>query len=1413
MKKITLLFTFLIAFGYSSYAQVSAYTFTQSAGMYTENSSGATILADVMADSFISDAQPIGFSFNYEGVDYTQFKMSSNGAISFNMAGTSNLTGNSFSDANTASRPIIAPLWDDLDGRSTGSVASYEVTGTAPNQVLTIEWRNWEWNYNSGATPVISFQVKLYQTTNVIEFVYRSEAGTVNLGSASIGIGSASGSGAGSYLNLTSITTPAVSSTTSTTNINTKPATGQIYKFSPPSCLAPGNIVATNITTNGADLSWSHPSMFDFEYVVQPVGTGVPSGSGTPVGDVSESIVGTLSAGTNYEIYIRTDCGSGEFSGWAGPVNFRTLCLPNTIPYFEGFEVGYVQGASITGCLSQQSIGGTGVWSANTSLTDYNRTPRTGSWNSFLGYSNEDWIFIPINLVGGTNYTVKTYARQDGSGGTNANLSISYGTINTATGMTNSIVAATPLINGGYQKISGAFTPATTGTYYVGIKGSINTAPWYISLDDISIDVTSSCAEPTALVASNISTTGVDLAWNHATALDFEYVVQVAGTGLPSGAGTSVGATTASILGTLTPATNYEFYVRADCGSGELSGWNGPSTFTTACTSVTSFNQGFEGTTGALFPTCWTKVGTAGTAYTQTSTAITGARNLYIYSTGASSRPVVSMITVSNANAGTHRMAMKVRANFSVGETVELGYLTNPADATSFVSINSIVTNSSTVSQNFVTVPSGMPAGDVVFAIRTGTALLSVLIDDVVWEAIPLTAPLCSTISTPANNAVDVAISSNISWAANIDATGYFLQIGTTAGGVDILPSTDLGNVLTYNPPVDLAFSTTYFATLTAYNANGNASACAETTFTTKAAPPTGSVCSDPIVINAATLPYATTDNTNLYGNDYANGSTQCSSYYMSGDDVVYAITPASNMSVNIVLSDLSDTYSGIHVLDGCPNSVTPPNCVAFAGDTGITTRNLQSVLLTGGTTYYIVISTWASPQSTAYTLTITENSCIIPTVTFSKSNNCPTETFNAVANITNLGSGTSLTVSDDQGSSPQVVSAIGNVSFGPYAFGTNVVLTVVNNQDVSCAVTSAILTLVACPPANDECSGAFPLTVNADFSCASFTAGTVSAATASAVDGTACSGTENDDVWFSFVATATTHKIKLTDVVGSSTDLFHSLWTGADCNSLTLVPGTCSDPNTSTPAGLTLGQTYFIRVYSFYAVPATTSFNVCVGTLPPVPANDDCANAIAVTMPYNNFQDASSATNNAGFVTACGTGTNDGVWYTVVGDGGNITIDVTDVSDWDARISVYTGSCGAFTCVGTVDQSTGDETYTITGSVIGTTYYINVGHWSASTDGPEGPFTIDITTTLSSDSFDNASFMAYPNPVKDVFNLSYTSEISSVRVLNLLGQEVVSKAVNATSTQVDMSQLSAGTYIVNVTVGNSVKSIKVIKQ
>jgi hypothetical protein len=145
----------------------------------------------------------------------------------------------------------------------------------------------------------------------------------------------------------------------------------------------------------------------------------------------------------------------------------------------------------------------------------------------------------------------------------------------------------------------------------------------------------------------------------------------------------------------------------------------------------------------------------------------------------------------------------------------------------------------------------------------------------------------------------------------------------------------------------------------------------------------------------------------------------------------------------------------------------------------------------------------------------------------------------------------------------------------------------------------------------------------------------------------------------------------------------------------------------------------------------------------------------------------------------------NDGVWYTVVGNGSDIIIDVTAVTGWDPELGVYTGSCGNFTCVASIDDggTSAGETYTIVASTLGTTYYINVGHYSGFADSPEGPFTIDVTTTLSSGSFNNANFSAYPNPVKEdgKTNIKFTSKTAGnyeVKLLNALGQVVKTQSI-----------------------------------
>ncbi|WP_164879171.1 Ig-like domain-containing protein [Flavobacterium cerinum] len=91
--------------------------------------------------------------------------------------------------------------------------------------------------------------------------------------------------------------------------------------------------------------------------------------------------------------------------------------------------------------------------------------------------------------------------------------------------------------------------------------------------------------------------------------------------------------------------------------------------------------------------------------------------------------------------------------------------------------------------------------------------------------------------------------------------------------------------------------------------------------------------------------------------------------------------------------------------------------------------------------------------------------------------------------------------------------------------------------------------------------------------------------------------------------------------------------------------------------------------------------------------------------------------------------------------------------------------------------------------------------------------FVVVIDVVLGREIFNKDAFNYHPNPVKDVLNLSYSTEITSITVFNLLGQKVISQQPNAADVKVDMSSLADGAYVVNVASGNTVKTIKIIKR
>ncbi|MGV8993467.1 MAG: fibronectin type III domain-containing protein, partial [Flavobacterium sp.] len=137
--------------------------------------------------------------------------------------------------------------------------------------------------------------------------------------------------------------------------------------------------------------------------------------------------------------------------------------------------------------------------------------------------------------------------------------------------------------------------------------------------------------------------------------------------------------------------------------------------------------------------------------------------------------------------------------------------------------------------------------------------------------------------------------------------------------------------------------------------------------------------CGSPIVIPTA-LPYTTTDNTVAYGDttdvQQAGNCAGVTDNYMTGNDVFYSYTPTTTGAIQIEMTPGAG-YSGIFVYEGCAN--VGINCVAGVANPQSTPRIIPSLQVTAGTTYIIVLSSNATPQTFPYTLTIQALNCASP--------------------------------------------------------------------------------------------------------------------------------------------------------------------------------------------------------------------------------------------------------------------------------------------------------------------------------------------------------------------------------------------------------------------------------------------------
>ena len=448
MKKVVLLreklkYFSLLVLGmlcsYSGYSQVTGYTFSTTAGTYTAISGGTNVGNIGNGHAFFSgDAItpifettnttlwgnsynagngpgfPIGFNFNLGGFTCDRFGISTEGYISLgastqDWASIQSPSSIPIQFAGGLSDNMVVALGQNLM-MQTGSTMKYIVTGSSPNRVLTVEWAGVSRSLVVGDN--LNFQIKLYETSNVVEMVYGSFTtasastltGTVGLS----GLATADYKKVGNTLLGTTMDNPVVSPTNLVnpfTNervqwrLGSVPTSGRTYTFTPGGAICNLPVIPQGVVSGTTvNLSWgaaAGATSYNVEYRnVTTAGSFAPAPGGTTMVGTSLAVTG-LSASNVYEFRVQSNCSGSRWITFQrtipGPGELCSLAIPYGA---VAPNAGACTPTTVTAGLSSDGSGSIAC-SGSSVLTDI--------WYSFVAPSNGKKLIIETTQDGASN--------------------------------------------------------------------------------------------------------------------------------------------------------------------------------------------------------------------------------------------------------------------------------------------------------------------------------------------------------------------------------------------------------------------------------------------------------------------------------------------------------------------------------------------------------------------------------------------------------------------------------------------------------------------------------------------------------------------------------------------------------------------------------------------------------------------------------------------------------------------------------------------------------------------------------------------------------------------------------------------------------------------------------------------------
>ena len=572
-----------------------------------------------------------------------------------------------------------------------------------------------------------------------------------------------------------------------------------------PTCERIEGFTVNNVTAYTADIHIDDPST-EGNYVI------IASSATDTVTETATDTVYTISGlqpNTVYTFTVYTLCSDGSTTAPRMSPSYRTACAPiQQLPWTEDFD-SYSSYYTSSGSMPGGMIP---CWeflpSASSDYMQFYNQTSSYSHNYELGTQGYSLKFYPGTSTSQAivvmpafeeeigNLQLSFWTRPEGTSSSPGSLSVGY--VTDATDRSSFVALETysySEFNGAYRQMIVTFPANVPEGSRIAFRHNTASSNWYWFIDDIYVSLAPSCARAQGIRAENIGATEADIIILDSNLVDNYTVTIVSGNDTVSEDVTD----TILSLSNLTPNTQYSVSMVSVCDDGNTT-YPLTMTFKTLCEGIEHdslpWTENFNSYTGntssyesnRMAPDCWTILDRYGANYPYYNNSSTyspnGGNCVYSY-TSNNIKPVMVLPPFQDT-PDQLMLSFDLYVSGS-GNTVEVGIITNPNDATTFVPVTSFAPTTYSVWQHYEATFAGQTEGLIALRHTSGT----VYIDNMVVDVLPsCVAPSSVTVTDidSANATITIADANN---------TGhYMLYIGTT-DSVELFDNTYTFDTLT----------------------------------------------------------------------------------------------------------------------------------------------------------------------------------------------------------------------------------------------------------------------------------------------------------------------------------------------------------------------------------------------------------------------------------------------------------------------------------------------------------------------------------------------------------------------------------------------------------------------------------------